>query len=171
MHTLLLLQARILRTSLSWPISSCAPSKHYSKSVKAKGETARSSQSQQASLFDELFPEEKEGSQPTTNRPEHDELHVPRLPLSDIDHLDPYPASSGGLRGPSKKRAEAAAQGAPKQWDPAVLVLNRASKSLVDADFRRIAPKGRHIGEWTGPGDILKGEDARTSSLKRRIYG
>ncbi|KAI4245358.1 MAG: hypothetical protein L6R42_010207, partial [Xanthoria sp. 1 TBL-2021] len=130
----------------------------------AKGETARSSQSQRASLFDELFPEEKEGLHPTTNRPEHDELHVPRLPLSDIDHLDPYPASSGGLKGPSKKRAEAAAQGAPKQWDPAVLVLNRASKSLVDADFRRIAPKGRHIGEWTGPGDILKVIPGRDTS-------
>ncbi|KAI4102461.1 MAG: hypothetical protein LQ339_004615 [Xanthoria mediterranea] len=156
MHTLLLLQARILRSSLSWQISSHARSKHYSKPIKATGETAPSSQPQRVSLFDELFPEEKETPQPTSYQSEHDELHVPRLPLSDMDHLDPYPASSGSLKGPSKKRAEAAAQGAPKQWDPAVLVLNRASKSLVDADFRRIAPKGRHIGEWTGPGDILK---------------
>ena len=159
MHTLLLLQARILRTSLSWRISSHTRSKHYSKPIKATGETAPPSQPQRVSLFDELFPEEKETPQPTTYQSENDELHVPRLPLSDIDHLDPYPASSGSLKGPSKKRTEAAAQGAPKQWDPAVLVLNRASKSLVDADFRRIAPKGRHIGEWTGPGDILKGED------------
>lgn len=160
MHTLLLLQARTLRTSLSWRISSHARLKHYSKPIKATSETAPSSQPQRVSLFDELFPEEEETSQPTTYQSEHDELHVPRLPLSDIDHLDPYPTSSGSLKGPSKKRTEAAAQGAPKQWDPAVLVLNRASKSLVDADFRRIAPKGRHIGEWTGPGDILKGEDA-----------
>ena len=160
MHTLLLLQARILRTSLSWRITSHVRSKHYSKPIKATGETAPSSQPQRVSLFDELFPEEKETPQSTTNQSEHDEIHVPRLPLSDMDHLDPYPASSGSLKGPSKKRAEAAAQGALKQWDPAVLVLNRASKSLVDADFRRIAPKGRHIGEWTGPGDILKGEDA-----------
>ncbi|CAO1598567.1 hypothetical protein XANCAGTX0491_002329 [Xanthoria calcicola] len=164
MHTLLLLQARILRTSLSWRISSHIRSKHYSKPIKATGETAPSSQPQRISLFDELFPEEKETPQPTTYQSEHDELQVPRLPLSDIDHLDPYPASSGSLKGPSKKRTEAAAQGAPKQWDPAVLVLNRASKSLVDADFRRIAPKGRHIGEWTGPGDILKVIPGRNSS-------
>ena len=155
---LLLLQGLTLRTKSSWWTASCAYPKHYSTSVKAKRETAQSSQLRRTSLFDELFPEEKDKSQPTSNRPNDDELHVPRLPLTDIDHLDPYPASSGRLRSPSKKRAEGAAQGAPKRWDPAVLVFNRASKSLVDADFRRIAPKGRHIDEWTGPGDILKGD-------------
>ncbi|KAL8843062.1 MAG: hypothetical protein Q9176_002365 [Flavoplaca citrina] len=158
----LLLQGSTLRTSLSWWTASCAYPKHYSTPVKARGKTVQSSQYRPTSLFDELFPEDKDKSQPISNRSHDEELHVPRLPLSDIDHLDPYPASSGRLRGPSKKRAEGAAQGAPKRWDPAILVLNRASKSLVDADFRRIAPKGRHIDEWTGPGDILKGRNRST---------
>ncbi|KAL8671786.1 MAG: hypothetical protein Q9168_003733 [Polycauliona sp. 1 TL-2023] len=153
MHTLRL-QARNLRPSLPWRITPHVRSQEYSKSDKVKNKTPGSSQ--RLSLFDELFPDEKAQSQPAANGSHHEEFHVPRLPLSDIDHLDPYPASSGKLRGPSKKRAEGAAQGAPKRWDPAVLVLNRASKSLVEADFRRVAPKGRHIDEWTGPGDILK---------------
>lgn len=52
--------------------------------------------------------------------------------------------------------------------DPLVavmLVLNTASPSLSEADFRRIAPKGKHIKEWTGPGELLKvfpGRDPRT---------
>lgn len=165
----LLLQGSALRTSLSWWTASCAYPKHYSTPVKARGETVQSSQFRPTSLFDELFPEDKDKSQPNSNRLHDEELHVPRLPLSDIDHLDPYPASSGRLRGPSKKRAEGAAQGAPKRWDPAILVLDRASKSLVDADFRRIAPKGRHIDEWTGPGDILKGEGMQSKKLQTSI--
>ncbi|KAL8656017.1 MAG: hypothetical protein Q9226_002821, partial [Calogaya cf. arnoldii] len=108
-------------------------------------------------------------AQPTTNGQRDEELHVPRLPLSDIDHLDPYPRSSGRRRDPSKKRAEDSAQGATKQWNPAVLLLNRASKSLVDADFRRIAPKGRHIDQWTGPGDILK-ESVKLTHLAIPVF-
>ena len=106
------------------------------------------------SLFDELFPEDKDRRQKKSRKAD---TQIPRLPLSDIDHLDLY-----GRRGDQSKRhanklAEGAAQSAVKQWNPAVLVLQRASKSLIDADFRRVSPKGRHIEEWTGPGDILKG--------------
>ena len=43
-------------------------------------------------------------------------------------------------------------------WDLAILVLSRASSSLLNDDFRRIAPRGHHIDDWKGPGDILKGE-------------
>ena len=39
----------------------------------------------------------------------------------------------------------------------AVLVLEIASKSLVENGFRRVAPKGKQIDYWTGPGDTLKG--------------
>ncbi|KAL8790472.1 MAG: hypothetical protein Q9213_000624 [Squamulea squamosa] len=108
------------------------------------------------SLFDELFPEEKDELRTAAPDQDQDKIQIPRLPLSDIDHLDPYPLLNGSPKGPSRKLTQVAAHGAVKQWKPAVLLLNRASKSLVDADFRRIAPKGHHIGEWTGPGDILK---------------
>lgn len=100
------------------------------------------------SLFDELFSEQiKETGK---------SIEIPRLPLSDIDHLDPLPLHQQTRKKLANKLTEAAAQRSVKQWNPAVLVLSRASKSLVDTDFRRVAPKGRHIGEWTGPGDILK---------------
>ncbi|KAL8678523.1 MAG: hypothetical protein Q9186_005131 [Xanthomendoza sp. 1 TL-2023] len=125
-----------------------------------------SPQPERLSLFDELFSEEKEQLQATAADPGPHERHIPRLPLSDIDHLDPYPPPGGSPKGPSNKLTEAAAHGAVKQWNPAVLVLNRASKSLTDADFRRIAPKGRHIEEWTGPGDILKGADLRKTRIQ-----
>ena len=167
MHTLRLLQASTSHLPILWRITPPVRSNHYTRSAKAKHQAVRSSQPQRVSLWDELFPEERDESQPTTDGLEDDELHVPRLPLTDIDHLDPYPASGDSQKGSSKKLAEAAAHSATKQWNPAVLVLNRASKSLVDADFRRIAPKGRHIGEWTGPGDVLKGTDLHDTTTYR----
>ncbi|KAL8971530.1 MAG: hypothetical protein Q9183_001014 [Haloplaca sp. 2 TL-2023] len=118
------------------------------------------------SLFDELFPEDKDQRQKKSQKAD---IQIPRLPLSDIDHLDSY-----GRRGEQSKRhanklAEGAAQSAVKQWNPAVLVLQRASKSLIDADFRRVSPKGRHIEEWTGPGDILKVIPARDPNTFQQI--
>lgn len=106
-------------------------------------------QAEKVSLFDELFSKE--------NKQTSNSIEVPRLPLSDIDHLESFPLRYETRKKLANKLTQAAAQSSVKQWNPAVLVLSRASKSLVDADFRRVAPKGRHIGEWTGPGDILKG--------------
>ncbi|KAI4249194.1 MAG: hypothetical protein L6R40_000652 [Gallowayella cf. fulva] len=132
--------------------------------MSVKAEVPLSSLDPSLSLFDELFPEETEQLRATALERDHDEIHIPRLPLSDIDHLDPYPPPGGSPKGASKKETEVAAHGAVKQWNPAVLVLNRASKSLMESDFRRIAPKGRHISEWTGPGDILKVIPARETN-------
>lgn len=39
---------------------------------------------------------------------------------------------------------------------PGVLVLQNASKSFVESDFRRLVPSGQHIKGWKGEGDILK---------------
>lgn len=44
-----------------------------------------------------------------------------------------------------------------RQWNISVLVIRRASRSLIESDFRRVAPKGRHIDDWKGLGDILRG--------------
>lgn len=39
-----------------------------------------------------------------------------------------------------------------------VLVMRNVSKNLVDDDFRRIIPKGKHVEGWTlEQGDIIKG--------------
>lgn len=44
-----------------------------------------------------------------------------------------------------------------RQWNISVLVIRRASRSLIESDFRRVAPKGQHIDDWKALGDILRG--------------
>ena len=40
----------------------------------------------------------------------------------------------------------------------AVLVLRKASKFLIESDFRRAIPSSRHIEGWARTGDILRGK-------------
>lgn len=107
------------------------------------------------SLFDEIFTEKNENTT-TLGDPNHDEIEIPRLPLSD---LDPFSRRIGVLQKPAIERTAAPNQAAVKQSNPAVLVVSCASKSLVDADFRRTAPEGCRTGEWTGPLELLKGSE------------
>ena len=39
-------------------------------------------------------------------------------------------------------------EGVPTYDGPTVLVLNAASRSLVESDFYRLAPQGKHLGDW-----------------------
>lgn len=163
MRTLRQLQTEVFSTLLPWrPLGGV----HWLHTPPARTKNGKVRQAR-VSLFDELFPEEKEQLQTKSSKPD---IQIPRLPLSDIDHLDPFVHRGRSPKGHANKLAEAAAQSAVKQWNPAVLVLQRASKSLVDADFRRVAPKGRHIEEWTGPGDILKGTDTISPQSLRGMF-
>ncbi len=108
---------------------------------------------QKLSLFEELFPEEaNKALKPEQNA----EQHIPRLPLPDLDQADEQDRYIGD-QGRPRDVTKAASKAAFRQWNLAILVLQRASKSLSDSDFRLIAPKGQHIGDWKGPGDPLKG--------------
>ena len=109
-----------------------------------------------SSLYDELFPNEQGSSLAAIAISEPADLRIPRLPLPDVRHLNSHESNSGNTSRLSEQ-AQAASNEAFRRWNPAVLAFNRASKSLVDNDFRRLAPRGRYIEEWTGPGDILKG--------------
>lgn len=51
----------------------------------------------------------------------------------------------------------------------AVLALYIASKSLIESDFRPVAPKGKPIDEWAGLGDILKGNQDDLGPVKVSI--
>ena len=107
----------------------------------------------QLSLFEELFPEEVKRSHSSgKDGEEHD---VPRLPQLDVDGLD----AEGSERTQTgvENLTKSAHRDAFRRNNLAVLVLQRASKSLVESDFRRIVPKGQHIDGWKGPGDIIKG--------------
>ncbi|KAI9820341.1 MAG: hypothetical protein M1827_005963 [Pycnora praestabilis] len=111
-------------------------------------------------LLEELFPEEVgKGDKKTAQSSEGRE--IPRLILSskpeDID--DPRGALERAKRLRSQKyrpQPRARIGGAGRQ-DATVLVLRNASKSLIEEDFRRIRPKGKHIEDWS-VGDIIKGD-------------
>ncbi|GAB7349884.1 hypothetical protein MBLNU459_g0577t1 [Dothideomycetes sp. NU459] len=129
-------------------------------------------------LLEELFPEEAE-------RRIHDdksrrEREVPRLPLhvpatapSDLrprksDELDSDFGNS------SAKKFYALLRNSEREKGDriSVLVLRNASKNLVDDDFRRLIPQGKHIEGWNlERGDIIKIIPGRDSvTLERENY-
>ena len=113
--------------------------------------------SRNLSLLEELFPDDVQRDGGRNLRLHNRTADVPRLPLPEVD--DPSERSE---HDPDRKRVQPkrvskiAAANAFRQQQLAVLSLGTASKSLIESDFRRIAPKGQHIDNWTGPGDILK---------------
>ena len=125
--------------------------------------------SQNPSLLEELFPEEvrKKGDQGSDS---YDYAQkVPRLPLPEVDDtLGRFEHESDRERSQPQSVTKAAAANAFRQQQLAVLSLETSSKSLVESDFRRIAPKGQHIDDWTGPGDILKSELKRKRDTSSR---
>lgn len=112
----------------------------------------------QLSLLEELFPDEAYNTNGNSVNAQRTERELPRIPLPEVDELFGDFQDDLGLhrRQPSRVTKEAAADAFRRQ-QLAVVTLQIASKSLVESDFRRLAPKGKHIDEWTGPGDILKG--------------
>ncbi|KAI4212757.1 MAG: hypothetical protein LQ351_004650 [Letrouitia transgressa] len=119
------------------------------------------------SLHEELFPEEANLTSDTqsTSVPKNTQFsHLPRLDVGPAKK----PQSHDEAR--QSEAARAASQGAYRHWDLAVLVGGKLSRSLTDNDFRRIAPKGRHIDGWTGVGDILKTRDPQTFQQLGHYY-
>ena len=115
---------------------------------------------QKPSLLEELFPEETEIRKNRGTKCESEDLRVPRLSMPNPDREDELQGVSR-TQGPSQidETSRGASRNAYRQWSLTVLVARRASKSLDESDFRRIAPKGHHIEDWKGPGDFLKGMD------------
>ena len=124
---------------------------------------SQSQPSQEPSLLEELFPEEvrKDGDQDSKS---YDHIQkVPRLPLPEVDDLlEGFEQEPDRETSQPRRVTKAAVANAFRQQQIAVLSLEAGSKSLVESDFRRIAPKGKHIDDWTGPGDILRSELEKT---------
>ena len=113
--------------------------------------------SKRPSLLEELFPEEAQKDDDRDPKFYDDVQNVPRLPLPDIDNFpEEFDHEPDREKDQPKRMTKVAAANAFRQQQLAVLSLDAGSKSLVESDFRRIAPKGQHIDDWTGPGDILK---------------
>ena len=113
---------------------------------------------QKVSLFEELFPEETRKKADSSHNIEEKTHDVPRLPLPEVgEGLQEHHEDLDRNRVRSAQMTSQATVAAFRQEKLAVLVLQIASKSLVESDFRRVAPKGKHIAHWTGPGELLKG--------------
>lgn len=113
---------------------------------------------QKVSLFEELFPEETRKNADSSLNIGEKNHDVPRLPLPELgEGFQEYHDDLDRSRVWSAQMTIQASLEAFRQEKLAVLVLQIASKSLVESDFRRVAPKGKHIAHWTGPGELLKG--------------
>lgn len=155
-----LLQLRPPRSPHQCRYSGCARRLHSPRPTQARNGKGRRAKREPVSLFDELFPADREQQRTAAHALGRDDIQIPRLPLTDIEYMGPFADSGGSWKEHEQTLTREAAQGSVKQWNPAILVFQRASKSLNEADFRRIAPKGLHIETWTGPGDILKGTNS-----------
>lgn len=117
-------------------------------------------QKQRLSLLEELFPEEVYKRNASNARYQRKTKRIPRLPLPKVDDVNGLyqdGRTQDRTRPSEIPTAAFSERDSFRQWKLAVLVMRRASKSLTENDFRRAAPKGRHIDDWKGPGDILKG--------------
>jgi len=112
----------------------------------------------QPSLYEELFPGEGQKTDFKASKSDSAERQVPRLQLSSLELLV---GPQEGTEAPAQEAIETASKHALRKKNVAILVLRAASKSLIESDFRRITPKGKHIEDWRGPGDILKGASIR----------
>lgn len=119
----------------------------------------RSSQrSAKSPLFEELFPDEAE--EKASQKAQRDDIDQTLLPLSlrtDERLLEGRGKQTFDEVPYVKEATKIASSDAYKHRKTAVLVLQCASKSLIESDFRRIAPRGMHIRDWAGPGDIRTG--------------
>ena len=130
---------------------------HYSRGPDGRSR-ARRFRPPKLSLFEELFPEEVKKSSDNGLKVENKVDDVPRLPLPEIEEFfEEFPDDTYRSKARPDQVTNKAAAEAFRQQKLAVLALQVASKSLIESDFRRVAPKGKHIEHWTGPGDILKG--------------
>lgn len=158
----MLISRPLVAQCLRWDLRALCHSRLLHKSRKGadslkKFRASQPPPSQKPSLLEELFPEEvkRDGGQDSNF---HENVqNMPRLPLPEVDD-----SSEGSKYGSNRANAQpqrvtkVVAENALRQQQIAVLSLDSGSKSLIESDFRRIAPKGQHIDDWTGPGDILK---------------
>ncbi|KAK3390414.1 hypothetical protein B0H63DRAFT_507761 [Podospora didyma] len=99
----------------------------------------------------EQRPQQQDGTQQQPFLPPDSDLQEW---LRDVAELD-----SGRLPAPSATDV--------KQDGPTVIVLNSASRSLLESDFYRLAPQGQHVDGWAG--GIVKVVQARSKATKEPL--
>ncbi|MCJ1441473.1 MAG: hypothetical protein MMC23_001962 [Stictis urceolatum] len=104
--------------------------------------------SSQMSLLEQLFPEEaaKEKVRLAAHHSSPDSAPTPpRLDPLDFPTAPETPPTSPS---PSTDLY--------REQDLTIMILSGLSSLLSNSDFQRIIPRGQHIEEWRGPGDVLK---------------
>lgn len=101
----------------------------------------------QKSLLEELFPEEIAESKGLKNSKGKNtqQTEPPQLPLPTVDDLQD---ENMLRRRQVSPRNVNTTPNEPLKLVPALLILENALPNLVEADFNRVSPKGKHIEEW-----------------------
>ena len=115
------------------------------------------------SLLEELFPVEAKRAKRMmvglTGRKGPYKTEIDRLDppeIEDSHNLDETAEDDTKAR--SSAATQTASQASMRADYLTVLVHYGANPDLADADYQRVIPRGTHIQEWRGPGDIVKGK-------------
>ena len=134
----------------------------------SKGQASDSKQ-QKVPLLEELFPERIQHSTSTKANAQVEGFRVPRVSILESGKsIVESRSGDGSSENQAIEVTKTASKQALRQTNLTFLVLHTASKSLIESDFRRIAPKGEHL-DWTGPGDILDGAYLEESSKHKNV--
>ena len=122
-------------------------------------------------LFEELFPDQAKASQQPFRIPNVSK----RLPLWELSRLEESRNASLPRRSSTNKQATESEFQPRESVDDGkvtIMVLANANPNLTEVDFRSVARKGWHIGEWRGREDPLQVIPARdeASLLFRNHY-
>lgn len=125
--------------------------------VSAKLTRLSTGESPAVTLLDELFPEEAAKLRATsTEVPRELRRDIPKLRLETADAHD-GPTEIQRIRKQTEEQETVKIRDTEDFRNGSVLVLRNACKSLDESDFRRLLPRGKHIRDWIGDGDIKQG--------------
>ncbi|KAK5129700.1 hypothetical protein LTR08_002944 [Meristemomyces frigidus] len=115
------------------------------------------------SLIEQLFPEETKRYEEARRAASRE---IPRLPLEPVvpfsERRDDGLESKVALPFRTRVMQESMREEDARDRRTTILVLRNASPNLVEEDFRRLIPQGKHVEGWTlEQGDILKVVPAR----------
>ncbi|KAK5718575.1 hypothetical protein LTR15_008306 [Elasticomyces elasticus] len=185
-----LIRQRLLHTRQPWPLHSTRHIRWKSSkpqrrprfktiSVKSDEQDVPQKDDKKPSLIEQLFPEETKRYEEAQRKASREsEREIPRLPLDTVARppkirvLRPAEAVDDTRSDAAQQLERHMRTSDASQTEITVLVLRNASPNLVEEDFRRLIPQGKHMEGWTlEQGDILKVIPGRNlSTLEQENY-
>ncbi|KAK5738419.1 hypothetical protein LTR17_005947 [Elasticomyces elasticus] len=185
-----LIRRRLLRTHPPWPLHSTTHIRWKSNNnarrprfktigVKTCEQDVDDKTAKKPSLIEQLFPEETKRYEEAQRKASRErEREIPRLPLDTLARppkirvLRPAETVDDTRSDAAQTLERHMRTSDASQTEITVLVLRNASPNLVEDDFRRLIPQGKHMEGWTlEQGDILKVIPGRNlSTLEQENY-